>query len=146
MEGRRLETLVGLFVLVGIACLGYLALRLGKLELLGRRGYAIRAVFGSVEGLKRSAPVEIAGVEVGTVERIELDRYRAVVRLRIEAPIDLQEDAIASIRTKGLIGEKYVAITPGASEKLVKPGGTLRETEDAVEIEQLISQYIHGKL
>lgn len=146
MKRPTMETLVGLFVVVGIASLAYLSIRLGKLEVIATRGYTVLAEFDSVAGLKNGAVVEIAGVEVGRVKEIGLKGYRAVVAMSINPNVTLQDDAIVSIRTKGLIGEKYVRITPGGSETLVQPGGRLRDTEDPVDMEQLISNYIFGKL
>jgi len=146
MKRLTMETLVGLFVVVGIVSLGYLSIKLGKLEVVSDRGYTVLAAFDSVAGLKHGAVVEIAGVEVGRVKAIGLEDYRAVVAMRIDPGIALQDDAIVSIRTKGLIGEKYVKITPGGSDKLVQPGGKLRDTEDPIDIEHLISNYIFGKL
>ncbi len=146
MKRFTMETAVGLFVVVGIASLAYLAIKLGKLEVIGSRGYTVLAEFDSVAGLKNGAVVEIAGVEVGRVTNIDLKNYRAVVAMSIDPGIKLQDDAIVSIRTKGLIGEKYVRITPGASDKLVQPGGKLRDTEDPVDMEQLISNYVFGKI
>jgi phospholipid/cholesterol/gamma-HCH transport system substrate-binding protein len=141
-----METLVGLFVVVGIVSLAWLSIRLGKLEVVGDRGYTVLAEFDSVAGLKNGAVVEIAGVEVGRVKAIGLDSYRALVSMSIDPDVKLQDDAIVSIRTKGLIGEKYVRITPGGSDTLVKPGGKIRDTEDPIDIEHLISNYIFGKL
>ncbi len=146
MKRFTMETAVGLFVVVGIASLAYLAIKLGKLEVIGSRGYTVLAEFDSVAGLKNGAVVEIAGVEVGRVVNIDLKNYRAVVAMSIDPGVKLQDDAIVSIRTKGLIGERYVRITPGASDKLVQPGGKLRDTEDPVDMEQLISNYIFGKI
>ncbi len=146
MKRFTMETTVGLFVMVGIAALAYLAVRLGKLEVIGDRGQTYLAEFGTVAGLKNGSVVEIAGVEVGRVREIGLNDYRAVVKMSINPGVKLQEDAIVSVRTKGLIGEKYVRITPGSSDKLVTPGGKLRETEDPVDIETLISNYVFGKI
>jgi len=146
MKRLTMETLVGLFVVVGVASLGYLAIKLGKLEVIGGRGYTVVAEFDSVAGLRNGAVVEIGGVEVGRVREITLKNYRAVVAMSIDPGVKLQDDVIISIRTKGLIGEKYVRITPGASDKLVQPGGRIRDTEDPVDMEQLISNYIFGKL
>ncbi len=146
MKRFTMETAVGLFVLVGIASLAYLAIKLGKLEVIGTRGYTVLAEFDSVAGLKNGAMVEIGGVEVGRVREITLKNYRAVVAMSIDPGVKLQDDAIVSIRTKGLIGEKFVRITPGASDRLVQPGGRLRDTEDPIDMEQLISNYIFGKI
>ncbi|NJD67458.1 MAG: outer membrane lipid asymmetry maintenance protein MlaD [Candidatus Methylomirabilota bacterium] len=146
MKRLTMETVVGLFVVVGIVALAWLSIRLGKLELVGDRGYTVIAEFDSVAGLKNGSVVEIAGVEVGRVKEIGLDSYRARVAMSIDPAVKLQDDSIVSIRTKGLIGEKYVRITPGGSDTIVQPGGKLRETEDPIDIEQLISNYIFGKL
>jgi len=144
MTQRTLETTVGLFVLLGIVCLAWLSVRLGKLEILGGDYVPVHAEFASVSGLKPGAGVEIAGVEIGKVDAITLDDYRADVRLKIRRGVRLQEDTIASIRTRGLIGDKYVHLSPGASDRLIPPGGKIRETESAVDLEELIGKFIHG--
>jgi len=138
------EAMVGLFLLAGIACLGYLSIRLGKLEIMRGDTVSVVAEFSSVAGLKAGAGVEIAGVEVGRIDSIAIRDYKAVVRMEVRKGIALQEDAIASIRTRGLIGDKYVSISPGASDRLIPPGGRIRETESAVDLEGLIGQAIHG--
>jgi phospholipid/cholesterol/gamma-HCH transport system substrate-binding protein len=146
MKRGNLELTVGAFVLVGLACLAYLAIHLGKMEVWGG-GYQISGTFDNVGGLKVGAAVEVAGVDVGRVERIRLssgDRARVVMQL--EPGIKIYDDAIASIRTKGIIGDKYVKLSPGSSEKLLPPGGMIHDTESAVEWEELISKYIHGKV
>ena len=103
-------------------------------------------MFPTVAGLRVGATIEIAGVQVGRVQDIKLAEYAADVTLRIDKQVQLQEDAIASIRTRGLIGEKYVSITPGGSEHLLTTGGRLREVEPPVDIETLIGRFIQGKL
>jgi phospholipid/cholesterol/gamma-HCH transport system substrate-binding protein len=144
MKRVNMEMMVGLFLLAGIACLGYLSIHLGKLEILRSDTVPVVAEFSSVAGLKTGAGVEIAGVEVGRIDSISIRDYKAVVRMEVRRGIALQEDAIASIRTRGLIGDKYVSISPGASERLIPPGGRIRETESAVDLEGLIGQFIHG--
>jgi phospholipid/cholesterol/gamma-HCH transport system substrate-binding protein len=139
------EVVVGLFLLLGVVALGYLSVRLGKLEVLGFRGYAVFADFPTVGGLKTGASVEIAGVKVGQVEEIALNEYKARLTLRINKKIRLQEDTIASVKTKGLIGEKYVRLSPGGSDEMIPPGGRIRETEPPIDIEDLIGKYIFGK-
>lgn len=146
MKRLTMETLVGLFVVVGIMGLAWLSIRLGKLEVISERGYTVLAEFDSIAGLKNGAVVEIAGVEVGRVKAIGLEDYRAVIAMSIDSDVKLQDDSIVSIRTKGLIGEKYVKIMPGGSDTLVQPGGKIRDTEDPIDIEHLISNYIFGKL
>jgi phospholipid/cholesterol/gamma-HCH transport system substrate-binding protein len=140
------EVLVGGFVLVGLACLAVLSINLGRVELLGRRGYHVTAAFTSTGGLKVGSSVEIAGVNVGRVTGISLRDNRAVLDLSINPHVKLQEDAIVSIRTRGLIGDKYVAISAGGSDRMISAGGRLRETEDPIDLEHLISTYIMGKI
>ncbi len=146
MRKFDLELAVGLFMIAGILCLGYLSIRLGKMEVLGGEGYELQAVFSNSGGLKEGSSVVIAGVEVGRVKKIYLDEYRAHTILTLPSGVEIQEDAIASIKTKGLIGEKYVEITPGGSEKVLKPRERIRDTQPAVDLEQLISRYVFGKL
>ena len=146
MERTRVNIAVGFFVVLGILALGYLSIKLGRVSFLGGGGYLVGADFPSVGGLKTGASVEIAGVEVGRVESIGLNDYQAHVVLRLNSGIQLQEDSIASIKTKGLIGEKYVRISPGGSEKIIPPGGRIREVEAPVDFEELLSKYIFGKV
>ena len=146
MNQTRTELVVGIFVLVGIVCLGYLTIRLGKLELLGNNGYVVYADFASVAGLKLGDPVEIAGVKVGKVETLSLADDRARLGIRVEPQVKLQEDVIASVRARGLIGDKFVMITPGASEKMLGPGDRIRETESPPDISDVIGKYIGGDL
>ena len=143
---RRVEIGVGLFMLAGILALGYLSVRLGQVDLFGTRGYTVYADFPSVGGLKAGAGVEIAGVPIGRVQSIGLKDYQARVTMQINDGVKLQDDAIVSIKTKGLIGEKFVQISPGGSEKTVSPGGRLSEVESPVDIEELISKYVFGKV
>jgi phospholipid/cholesterol/gamma-HCH transport system substrate-binding protein len=144
MRKSGVETAVGLFLVVGILCLAYLSIRLGKLELIGGDDVPVTAEFSTVAGLKQGANVEIAGVEVGKVDSIDIRDYKAVVRMRVRRGVRLQEDTIASVRTRGLIGDKYINLSPGASDRLIPPGGKIRETESAVDLEGLIGQFIHG--
>ena len=144
MKRLNLETVVGLFVLLGIVCLAWLSVKLGKLEIVGSGYVPVHAEFSSASGLRKGASVEIAGVEIGKVDSITLDDYKADVRLKIRTGVALQEDTIASIRTRGLIGDKFVNLSPGASDRLIPPGGKIRETESAVDLEGLIGEFIHG--
>ena len=146
MKKFDLELAVGLFIIAGILCLGYLSVKLGKIEIAGKKGYEVYGVFSNVGGLKVGSSVEIAGVNVGRVTSIALDNYQAHVVLNFINALKIQEDAIASVKTRGLIGEKYVEITPGGSEELVKPGGRIRETQPAVDMEELISKFVFGKV
>jgi phospholipid/cholesterol/gamma-HCH transport system substrate-binding protein len=146
MKKIDLELAVGLFIIAGILCLGYLSVKLGKMEIIGERGYEIYGVFSNIGGLKVGSSVEIAGVNVGRVKSIVLDDFQARVVLNFPKDLPVQEDAIASIKTRGLIGEKYIEITPGGSEKVIKPGGRIRETQPAIDMEELISKFVFGKI
>jgi phospholipid/cholesterol/gamma-HCH transport system substrate-binding protein len=144
---REIEIGVGLFMLVGMFALAYLSIRLGQVDLFGANQYTVYADFPTVGGLKSGASVEIAGVPVGRVNTIRLDKtFQARVAMHIDEAVKLQSDAIVSIKTKGLIGEKYVLISPGGSEKLIPPNGKLTEVEAPVDIEELISKYVFGKI
>jgi phospholipid/cholesterol/gamma-HCH transport system substrate-binding protein len=146
MKRGSLELVVGVFVLAGLACLAYLAIHLGKLELFGG-GYKVVADFDNISGLKPGAAVEVAGVEVGRVEAIQLTTGdRAKLVLKLSPGLKLNDDAIASIRTKGIIGDKFVKLSTGSSGNPIPNGGKIRDTESAVEWEELISKYIHGKV
>ena len=146
MKKSYLELVVGLFLAIGIACLAWLSIRLARNEFFARNGYHVKAAFGNGSGLRQGTPVVIAGVEIGRVESVGLEDYEAKVRLLIQKGVVLQTDTIASIKTKGVIGEKYIELTPGASDKTIKPGGVIRETQPAMDLEALIGKYIQGNL
>jgi phospholipid/cholesterol/gamma-HCH transport system substrate-binding protein len=146
MERAKLELVVGVFVLVGLACLTYLSVKLGKLEMIGGSNYVVEAEFTSASGLKSGASVEIAGVEVGRVKRISLQSDRAMVALAIQDGVNLYTDSIASIKTRGIIGDKYVALSPGGGGDPLKQGEKIRDTESGLDLEELVSQYVHGKV
>jgi phospholipid/cholesterol/gamma-HCH transport system substrate-binding protein len=146
MEKAKLELVVGLFVLVGIVCLGYLAVKLGKLELVGGDVYEVEAQFNTASGLKPGSTIEIAGVEVGRVRGIVLKDDRAIVKLAVNNTVNLYTDTIASIKTRGIIGEKFLALSPGGGGDPLKPGDTIRDTESGLDLEELVSQYVHGKV
>ncbi len=141
------ELSAGLFLLLGIFTLAFISIKLGKLEVIGRGEYTLYAEFEKAGGVKTGASVEIAGVEVGKVKSVRLDKnYEAMVELVISDKVKIQDDAIASIKTKGLIGEKYVQISPGGSDKVLANGGRIRDTEAPIDIEDAISKYIYGKV
>ena len=146
MKRFDIELAVGLFMIAGIICLGYLSINLGRMEILGSKGYEVYAFFSNSGGLKTGSSVVIAGVDVGRVKDIALEDYQARVVLDLQQGVIIQEDAIASIKTKGLIGEKYIEITPGGSEKIIPPGGRIRDTQPAVDLEELISNFVFGKI
>lgn len=142
------EFLVGIFVLIGLMAVAYLTVKLGRMEVIGNSGYELTAKFGSATGLKTGAAVEIAGVRVGRVKSITLDheRPRAVVTLSLNPGITLHDDVIASIKTSGLIGDKYVSLAPGGSGQVLGNHDEVTDTESAVDIEELISKYVFGKV
>lgn len=146
MEKTKLELIVGVFVLVGIVCLGYLSVKLGKLELIGGDLYEIEAPFNSATGLKPGAAVEIAGVQVGRVKSIRLKDDQAIVRLAVYNDIKLYSDTFASIKTRGIIGEKFLALSPGGGGDPLQAGDIIRDTESGLDLEELVSQYVHGKV
>lgn len=146
MEKAKLELIVGVFVLVGLACLAYLSIKLGKLEVIGGDVYEVEAQFDTASGLKPGASVEIAGVEVGRVRDIGLKDDRAAVLLVVNNGVKLYSDTIASIKTRGIIGEKFLALSPGGGGDPLKPGDTIRDTESGLDLEELVSQYVHGKV
>ncbi len=146
MQRGRLELAVGVFVVLGILSLGYLALKLGKLELVGGGYYDIHAEFSSASGLKPGAPVEIAGVKVGRVKTIGLNDSQASVTLALQSGIEIYSDAIASIKSRGIIGEKFMELSPGGSGDLLRTGDTILDTEAGIDLEQVISQFIHGNV
>jgi len=147
MKRLNIEVAVGVFMVLGFVCFAYLSIRLGGLEPFGGDSYAVSARFNSISGLKEGASVEIAGVRIGKVARIRLDPedYEAVVELAVDRGVRLQDDCIASIRTAGVIGDKYVNITPGGSDAYIEPGGEITETESAISLEELVSKYIFEK-
>ena len=146
MEKTKLEIVVGVFVLIGVLCLGYLSIKLGKLEMIGGDVYEVEAQFNSASGLKPGSTIEIAGVEVGRVRGITLVEDRAKVKLAVNKTVKLYTDTIASIKTRGIIGEKFLALNPGGGGDPLKPGDIIRDTESGLDLEELVSQYVHGKV
>ncbi len=145
MNKINIETGVGIFLIAGLLSLGYLSTRLGDVELFGTEQYTVQARFASVSGLREGAAVEVAGVSIGKVSKIHLEDYEALVELQIDPEIKLQDDSIASIRTQGIIGDKYVKIKIGGSDEYIDKGGEILETESAIELEELVSKYIFEK-
>jgi len=143
-ERSSLELSVGLFVAAGLLSLLYLAVKLGDIGIIPSESYILEARFVSSSGLTEGAFVEVGGVRVGTVQNIRVDyeNYESVVALALDPNIKLQDDAIASIRTSGIIGDKFVKITPGGSEIILEPGDEILETESSINLEELISKYI----
>ena len=144
MKRFDIEYAVGLFMIAGMLSLLWLAMELGGVAAVGNKTYTLRARFVSASGLKPGADVELAGVVVGQVTRISYiaDDYVAEVELVIAKEARLQEDAIASIRSTGIIGGKFLKITPGGSDIILGENDEIRETESSVNFEELLSKYI----
>jgi len=148
MKKYSIETTVGIFMIIGLVCVGYMTVKLGNISIFGSDSYSIFARFNSVSGLRVGSPVEMLGIEVGTVDDFSMDQENqlAIVELRIKKGIKIYDDAIASVKTAGLIGDKYVSIDAGGSEDVLEPGGMITETESAIDIEKIISQYAFGEV
>lgn len=146
MKKTYVEFMVGLFMLVGIICISYMAVKLGKMEMMNTDNYFLKARFQSVSGLKKGASVEMAGVVVGRVGDIVFDTKKqdALVTLKISNGITVSSDVIASVKTSGLIGDKFIKLTPGGADDDLKNGDTINDTESALDIEELISKYVFG--
>jgi phospholipid/cholesterol/gamma-HCH transport system substrate-binding protein len=140
------ETIVGIFVVVGIICIGYMTVKLGNVGLLGDNTYSLTAKFTTVTGLRVGNPVNMMGLEIGRVAGFAMDQDNmlAVVKLDIDKGINIYDDAIASIKTEGLIGDRFVSIDPGGGGDLLADGGIITDTESPTDIMELISKYAFG--
>ena len=146
MKTLGLSLRVTIFLTIGTLSLGYLFAYLGEADIQGNWGtYSIRATFTNASGLKPGSVIEIAGVPIGQVTAIALNGTRSDVTFRLRGDIQVQQDAIASIQTKGLFGDRYVLITPGASSDIIKPEGKLRETESPLDLPGLLSAYVNSR-
>ncbi|HSL40739.1 MAG TPA: outer membrane lipid asymmetry maintenance protein MlaD [Desulforhopalus sp.] len=146
MNKNRVETAVGVFMLIGFGALVYLALQLGEVPFLtSGNTYMINAEFDNVAGVKKGAAVQIAGVTVGEVAKVALGEYEAaVLTLRIDKSVQVPTDSMASVKSQGIIGDKYIQLSLGGDEEVFQPGELLRETESSVDIESLISKFAFG--
>ena len=148
MKKYTIETTVGIFVLVGLICVGYMTVKLGKLSLFGENTYPLYARFTSVAGLRVGSSVEVYGIQVGTVESLGIDdkRQMGLVGMKIDKDVKVYDDGSATIKTSGLIGDKYVKIDPGGAGDLLKPGGFITQTSVPADIEDLIGKYAFGSV
>lgn len=146
MKSSRIEFIVGLFVLIGIVAIVYLAVRIGGGRVVGAQHYTLKAEFSSVSGLNIGSTVEVAGVPVGAVSDIYLNMeyLTAVVEMKIDKRYTFDDDTIASVKSTGLIGSKFLSLSPGGSGMALEPGATIFDTESAVDLEGLISQFAFG--
>ncbi len=142
-EYKRIEIAVGIFVLIGIAGMFYMALKLGEVGGLGASGYHVTADFDNIGGVRSGADVMIAGVVVGRVTGVHLTKDdQAELTLNIRNGIKLATDVIASVRTKGIIGDRFISLAQGANDTYLKNGGSIEETESAISLEGLVAKYI----
>lgn len=143
-----METAVGIFVAIGLLCVGYLTVKLGNVAFFEGDQVRISARFNSVAGLRVGGPVTMFGIEIGRVSRLDMDQrsQQALVEMLIRKDIQIFEDAIASIKTEGLIGDKYVSIDPGGLGEPLKSGDTIIQTQSAVDVADLISKYAFGDI
>jgi phospholipid/cholesterol/gamma-HCH transport system substrate-binding protein len=146
MKKYNMETTVGIFVVIGLLCIGYITLTLGEVSFIGDDSYLLYARFSSVSGLRVGSPVEVLGLEVGRIGKLTIDQERqmAIVEMKIKKKVKVYDDAIASVKTAGLIGDKYIQIDPGGSGTLLKPGENITETSAPLDIEELIGKYAFG--
>lgn len=145
MMENRLETGVGVFIVIGFLSFVLLAFQLGNVSLFrGSSSYVIEAEFDNISGLKKGAHIQVAGVDVGDVVDIFLRDEYAVVELRLDNDIAVPVDSIASVKTQGIIGDKYIQISLGGDEDYIEGGGVLSDTESALDIESLISKFAFG--
>jgi len=148
MTKKGIETLVGLFVLLGLAGLVFLSLKAANLGTFGNRdGYTVSARFDNIGGLKARSPVRSAGVTVGRVTSIVLDSktYQGVVTMELDRSVQFPRDSSAKILTSGLLGDQYIGIEPGADEKNMAAGAVITQTQSAVVLENLIGQFLFSK-
>jgi phospholipid/cholesterol/gamma-HCH transport system substrate-binding protein len=148
MKKYAMETVVGIFVVIGLLAIAYMTVKLGHITAFGTDSYSLNARFTNVAGLRSGSPVDIYGIEVGRVEAVNIDQQneRALVELSIKKNVYIYGDAIASIKTEGLIGDKFVSIDPGGAEEQLQPGGTILETQSAIDIMDLVGKYAFGEV
>ena len=146
MKKYSKETVVGIFVVAGLVCIGYMTIKLGKVGILGDDTYALNAHFNRVTGLKEGNPVNMLDLEIGRVANFKMvqDEQAVVVEMRINKGIKIYDDALAAIKTEGLIGDRYMDIAPGGAGELLKPGETITETQSPNDLSELIGKYAFG--
>lgn len=142
MKKFDIEIMVGLFIFFGLLCMAYTSVKLGQIDFMNTDYYPIEANFTSVTGLKTDTPIEISGVKVGKVKDIRLENYNAIVTMLIKKDIELQDDAIASIRTKGILGEQYIEILPGGSDVILAPGDEMLDTEPPFDLLSVLKNLV----
>ncbi len=145
MNNRTIEFFVGCFVLMGIVAVLYLAIQVGSARFFGSDSYTLEARFSSASGVNPGSRVEIAGVRIGTVKNVTLsDKFFAIVTLELPNTLELDDDTIASVKTAGLIGDRFINLSPGGSGFPLAAGDMIVDTESALDIESLISRFALG--
>ena len=148
MKKYKSETIAGIFVFIGLVLIGYMTVKLGNVSLLGDDTYLLNARFKSVSGLRVGNPVEMLGLRIGTVSAFKMDQKDLIVdaEFKVDKGIKIYDDAIASIKTSGLIGDRYVSIDPGGGGELLGPGGVITETQSPIDLQELIGKYAFGNV
>lgn len=148
MKKYAMETTVGIFVIIGLLGVAYMTVKLGHVSLFGDSTYPLFARFTSVSGLRAGSSVSMYGIEVGQVEKLTMDQQKglALVEMEIHRGVKIYDDAIASIKTEGLIGDRYVSIDPGGGGEVLKPGGTITDTQPPLDLNELIGKYGFGEV
>ena len=146
MKKYSKETMVGIFVVIGLACIGYMTVKLGNVGFFGENTYSLYGKFGTVTGLREGNPVNMLGLEIGRVQKFTMDQenQQVVVEFKIDKGIEIYDDAIASVKTEVLIGDKYVAVDPGGGGDLLANGDTITDTNSPTDIMDLVSKYAFG--
>lgn len=148
MKKYSKETSVGIFVLLGLIAIGYMSIKLGNVNLFSDDHYVLYAEFTDISGLKINAPVQMYGVQMGYVKSIGINQKKGVakVAMMVRNDIKLTDDAIASVKTSGLIGDKFIKISPGGVGDPLEPGGFIFDTEPSIDLEDIISKFAFGKV
>jgi len=148
MKKYTMETAVGIFLVFGLLCVGYMTVKLGNVNIFGDNAYPLFARFTTVTGLRIGSLVYISGIEVGRVESLAIDQknQKGVVRMRIQKGIQVYDDAIASIKTEGLIGDMHISIDPGGAGPLLKSEGSITETQPPLDIADIVGKYAFGEI
>ena len=145
MNNKTIEILVGGFVLVGIAAVLYLAIQVGSNRYFSGDSYTLEARFTSASGVNSGSRVEIAGVRIGTVKNVVLDdNYYAIVTLELPKALELDEETIASVKTAGLIGDRFIELSPGGFGEVLLEGDLIVNTVSPIDIESLIRRFALG--
>ncbi len=148
MGNSRMEITVGVFLVMGFLALGWLAMQLGEVSwLTGAKSYTLNAEFSNISGVKLGADIQISGVTVGKVRQLRLNEDNlAMVAMQVDKGVKVPVDSIASVKSQGIIGDKFIQITLGGDETAYQPGETIVDTESAVDLESLISKFAFGQM